>query len=445
MSTDYSRIPPQHLEAELAVLGALLIDPATADDVAPLLDAQDFYRDAHREVFLAILELLSSSGRQVDVITVSDQLRRRGTLDAVGGLPFLMELAEIVPTSAHAVHYARIVREKSVLRRIIETGGHMVGLAFQAEDNADEILDQAQHALFELAQQGRREPQRLQSILVRTLERVEQMAGKKGLAGIATGFHDFDRITSGMQASDLWVVAARPSMGKTNFCLNIARHVAVHEHVPVVIFSLEMSQEQLALRLISAEADLDGQRLRNGDLTDEMWSHLTHALGRLGDAPIYIDDTPALSPLELAAKARSLHRKHDLGLVIIDYIQLMSGRGRSENRQQEISEISRGLKALARELEVPVLTLSQLSRAVESRNDKHPMLSDLRESGAIEQDADLVAFIYRDDYYVKDSAAPGQAEVIIAKQRNGPTGTVTLAFRKDTGKFLSVLPEGAHT
>ncbi|MDA8198114.1 MAG: replicative DNA helicase [Thermaerobacter sp.] len=445
MSTDYSRIPPQHLEAELAVLGALLIDPATADDVAPLLDAQDFYRDAHREVFLAILELLSSSGRQVDVITVSDQLRRRGTLDQVGGLPFLMELAEIVPTSAHAVHYARIVREKSVLRRIIETGGHMVGLAFQAEDNADEILDQAQHALFELAQQGRREPQRLQSILVRTLERVEQMAGKKGLAGIATGFHDFDRITSGMQASDLWVVAARPSMGKTNFCLNIARHVAVHEHVPVVIFSLEMSQEQLALRLISAEADLDGQRLRTGDLTDEMWSHLTHALGRLGDAPIYIDDTPALSPLELAAKARSLHRKHNLGLVIIDYLQLMSARGRSENRQQEISEISRGLKALARELEVPVLTLSQLSRAVESRNDKHPMLSDLRESGAIEQDADLVAFIYRDDYYVKDSATPGQAEVIVAKQRNGPTGTVTLAFRKDTGKFLSVLPEGAHT
>ncbi len=445
MSTDYSRIPPQHLEAELAVLGALLIDPATADDVAPLLDAQDFYRDAHREVFLAILELLSSSGRQVDVITVSDQLRRRGTLDAVGGLPFLMELAEIVPTSAHAVHYARIVREKSVLRRIIETGGHMVGLAFQAEDSADEILDQAQHALFELAQQGRREPQRLQSILVRTLERVEQMAGKKGLAGIATGFHDFDRITSGMQASDLWVVAARPSMGKTNFCLNIARHVAVHEHVPVVIFSLEMSQEQLALRLISAEADLDGQRLRTGDLTDEMWSHLTHALGRLGDAPIFIDDTPALSPLELAAKARSLHRKHNLGLVIIDYLQLMSARGRSENRQQEISEISRGLKALARELEVPVLTLSQLSRAVESRNDKHPMLSDLRESGAIEQDADLVAFIYRDDYYVKDSTAPGQAEVIVAKQRNGPTGTVTLAFRKDTGKFLSVLPEGAHT
>ncbi len=445
MSTEWSRLPPQHLEAELAVLGALLIDPATADDVAPLLDAQDFYRDAHREVFLAILELLGSSGRQVDVITVSDQLRKRGTLDAVGGLPFLMELAEIVPTSAHAVHYARIVREKSVLRRIIETGGHMVGLAFQAEDSADEILDQAQQALFELAQQGRREPLRLQSILVRTLERVEQMAGKKGLAGIATGFHDFDHITSGMQASDLWVIAARPSMGKTNFCLNIARHVAVHEHVPVVIFSLEMSQEQLALRLISAEADLDGQRLRNGDLTDEMWSHLTHALGRLGDAPIYIDDTPALSPLELAAKARSLHRKHNLGLVIIDYLQLMSARGRSENRQQEISEISRGLKALARELEVPVLTLSQLSRAVESRNDKHPMLSDLRESGAIEQDADLVAFIYRDDYYVKDSAAPGKAEVIVAKQRNGPTGTVTLAFRKDTGRFLSVLPEGAHT
>jgi len=445
MSTDVNRLPPQHLEAELAVLGALLIDPSTVDEVAPLLDPQDFYRDAHREVFLAILELLSSPGRQVDVITVSDQLRKRGTLDGVGGLPFLMELAEIVPTAAHAVQYARIVREKSVLRRIIETGGHMVGLAFQGEDSADEILDRAQAQLFELAQQGRREPQRLQNILVRTLERVEQMAGKKGLAGISTGFPDFDRMTSGMQSSDFWVVAARPSMGKTNFCLNIARHVAVHEHQPVVIFSLEMSQEQLALRLISAEADLDGQRLRTGNLTDEMWSHLTHALGRLGDAPIYIDDTPALSPLELAAKARSLHRKVNLGLVIIDYLQLMTARSRSENRQQEISEISRGLKALARELEVPVLTVSQLSRAVESRNDKHPMLSDLRESGAIEQDADLVAFIYRDDYYVKDSAVPGQAEVLIAKQRNGPTGSVTLAFKKDTGKFMSVVAEGVRT
>jgi replicative DNA helicase len=230
-------------------------------------------------------------------------------------------------------------------------------------------------------------------------------------------------------------------MGKTNFCLNIARHVAVRERVPVVIFSLEMSQEQLAMRLISAEADIDGQRLRSGDLTDEMWSRLTQSLGRLGDAPIYIDDSPGLSPLELTAKARGLHRKVPLGLIIIDYLQLMSGRGRAENRQQEISEISRSLKGLARELSVPVLTLSQLSRAVESRNDKRPMLSDLRESGAIEQDADLVAFIYRDDYYVKDSEYQGQAEVIVAKQRNGPTGLVPLMFRKDTGKFLSVAAE----
>jgi replicative DNA helicase len=314
-------------------------------------------------------------------------------------------------------------------------------LAFQGEQESAEILEQAQQALSELAHKGRREPQKLHHILVQTLERVERLAGQKGLAGVSTGFPDLDRITSGLQPSDLLVVAARPSMGKTNFCLNIARHVAVRERVPVVIFSLEMSQEQLALRLIAAEADIDGQRLRTGDLTDEMWTRLTQALGRLGDAPIYIDDTPALSPLELAAKARAIHRQARIGLIIVDYLQLMSARGRAENRQQEISEISRSLKALARELAVPVLTLSQLSRAVESRNDKRPMLSDLRESGAIEQDADLVAFIYREDYYSKENDVQGPAEVIIAKQRNGPTGLVNLMFRKDTGKFLSVAPE----
>lgn len=442
MSTELDRLPPQHLEAELAVLGAILINPTSVDDVATVLKAEDFYRDAHREVFEAVLELLNGdSGHQVDIITVSEALRRRGTLDQVGGLPFLMELANVVPTAAHALYYAQIVHEKAVLRRVIETGSRMVGLAFQGEQGPDEILEQAQQTLSELAQKGRREPQRLHHILVNTLERVEQMAGRKGLAGISTGFPDLDKLTSGLQNSDLIVVAARPSMGKTNFCLNIARNVALRERVPVVIFSLEMSQEQLAMRLISAEADIDGQRLRTGDLTDEMWSRLTQALGRLGDAPIFIDDSPGLSPLELAAKARNIHRRTPLGLIIIDYLQLMSARAHSENRQQEISEISRSLKGLARELSVPVLTLSQLSRAVESRNDKHPMLSDLRESGAIEQDADLVAFIYRDDYYVKDSEQQGQAEVIIAKQRNGPTGAINFVFRKDTGKFLSVTVE----
>jgi replicative DNA helicase len=442
MGTDLDRLPPQNLEAELALLGALLIDPSAVDDVAPLLKAEDFYRDAHREVFEAILELVGSeAAHQVDVITVSDRLRHRGTLDNVGGIGFLMELANVVPTSAHAVYYAQIVREKAVLRRVIETGSRMVGLAFRGEDTADEILEQAQQSLSELAQNGRREPERLHHILLQTLERVEQRAGQKGLAGLPTGFPDIDRLLSGLQASDFLVVAARPSMGKTNLCLNIARNVALREQVPVVIFSLEMSQEQLALRLISAEADIDGQRLRTGDLTEEMWARLTQALGRLGDAPIFIDDSPGLSPLELAAKARSLHRRAPLGLVIVDYLQLMSARSRAENRQQEISEISRSLKALARELRVPVLALSQLSRAVESRNDKRPMLSDLRESGAIEQDADVVAFIYRDDYYTKDSDAPGVAEVLIAKQRNGPTGTVQLMFRKETGKFQSIMPD----
>lgn len=442
MSMELDRLPPQHLEAELAVLGAILISPTSVDDVATVLKSEDFYRDAHREVYEAVLELLNGdSGHQVDIITVSEALRRRGTLDQVGGLPFLMELANVVPTAAHALYYAQIVHEKAVLRRVIETGSRMVGLAFQGEQGPDEILEQAQQTLSELAQKGRREPQRLHHILVNTLERVEQMAGRKGLAGISTGFPDLDKLTSGLQSSDLIVVAARPSMGKTNFCLNIARNVALRERVPVVIFSLEMSQEQLAMRLIAAEADIDGQRLRTGDLTDEMWTRLTQALGRLGDAPIFIDDSPGLSPLELAAKARTIHRRTPLGLIIIDYLQLMSARAHSENRQQEISEISRSLKGLARELSVPVLTLSQLSRAVESRNDKHPMLSDLRESGAIEQDADLVAFIYRDDYYVKDSEQQGQAEVIIAKQRNGPTGTINFVFRKDTGKFLSVTVE----
>jgi replicative DNA helicase len=439
MSAELDRLPPQNLEAELALLGALLIDPATVDEIAPLLKPEDFYRDAHREVFETILELVNGeTGHQVDVITVSEALRHRGTLDGVGGLPFLMELANLVPTAAHALYYAQIVREKALLRRVIETGSRMVGLAFQAEQAADEILEQAQQTLSELAQKGRREPERLHHILVHTLERVEQMAGQKGLAGLSTGFQDLDRLTSGFQASDFIVVAARPSMGKTNLCLNIARNVALKEQVPVVVFSLEMSQEQLALRLISAEADIDGQRLRTGDLSEEMWARLTQALGRLGDAPIFIDDSPGLSPLELAAKARSLHRRAPLGLIIIDYLQLMSARSRAENRQQEISEISRGLKALARELRVPVLALSQLSRAVESRTDKRPMLSDLRESGAIEQDADLVAFIYRDDYYTKESEHAGLAEVIIAKQRNGPTGTLQLMFRKETGKFLSV-------
>jgi replicative DNA helicase len=442
MSADLDRLPPQNLEAELALLGALLIDPQTVDEVTPLLKPEDFYRDAHREVYETILALVSGeAGHQVDVITVSEALRRRGTLEQVGGLPFLMELANLVPTAAHALYYAQIIREKAILRSVIDTGTRMVGMAFQGEQPAEDILEQAQQALTELARKGRREPERLHHILVHTLERVEQMAGQKGLAGISTGFPDLDRITSGLQASDFIVVAARPSMGKTNLCLNIARNVALREQVPVVIFSLEMSQEQLALRLIASEADIDGQRLRTGDLTEEMWGRLTQALGRLGDAPIFIDDSPGLSPLELAAKARALHRRAPLGLVIIDYLQLMSARGRAENRQQEISEISRSLKGLARELRVPVLALSQLSRAVESRTDKRPMLSDLRESGAIEQDADLVAFIYRDDYYTKDSETAGLAEVIIAKQRNGPTGVVQLMFRKETGKFLSVAPD----
>jgi replicative DNA helicase len=300
------------------------------------------------------------------------------------------------------------------------------------------LLDWAQQELFQLTQPGQRDVIKLHDVLIETFNRLEQLYENKGkLVGVPTGFHDLDRITAGLQRSDLIIVAARPSMGKTMLCLNLARHVAVHEKVPVALFSLEMSREQLAMRLLSAEAELPAHRLRTGELDGEMWGQLSRALGHLSEAPIYIDDTPGISALELRAKARQLRVQHHVGLVIVDYMQLMQGR-RSENRQQEISDISRSLKALARELDVPVVALSQLSRAVESRTDKRPMLSDLRESGAIEQDADIVAFLYREDYYSKEAENPDVTELIVAKQRNGPTGTVHLLFKKDVGKFLSI-------
>lgn len=435
-ATGTGRLPPQSPDAEISVLGAMLLSSDAVTRAMEILRPEDFYQEVHHLIFAAMLELFNQT-RPIDVVTIGEQLRQHGQLEQVGGLAYLMDLANMVPTAAHLEHYAEVVRASSALRQIIAVATDLVTSAYRGEKGPQDILDEAQAALFQLAQRGNQDVVRLQEVLMETFSRLETLYGSQGkLVGLPTGFTDLDRMTAGLQASDLIVVAARPSMGKTMLCLNLARHVALQEHVPVLLFSLEMSREQLALRLLSAESEIEGHRLRTGELDSQAWSKLSLALGRLGESPIYIDDTPGISALELRAKARRLKAQQNIGLVIVDYMQLMQGR-RSENRQQEISDISRSLKALARELSVPVVTLSQLSRAVESRNDKRPMLSDLRESGAIEQDADLVAFLYREDYYTKEADNPEITELIVAKQRNGPTGLVKLLFKKDIGKFYN--------
>ncbi len=439
MSVELVRMPPHSPDAEMSVIGAMLIEPDAVARAVEAITADDFYQENHRKVFEAMVNLFNQ-GKPVDVVMTGEELRAKNQLDVVGGLPYLMELASLVPTAAHVEYYAHQVKESSLLRKIISISTRLVSEAYQGESTPRDLLDKAQKDLFSLTQGGQRDFVRLHEVLLDTFNRLELLYANKGkLVGLPTGFPDLDRLTAGLQNSDLIIIAARPSMGKTMLCLNLARYAAIHEQVPVAIFSLEMSREQLALRLLSAEAELSGQRLRTGELDDDMWATLSIALGRLGEAPIFIDDTPGISALELRAKARQLKSQFDIGLVIVDYMQLMQGR-RAENRQQEISDISRSLKALAREIDVPVVALSQLSRAVESRTDKRPMLSDLRESGAIEQDADIVAFLYREDYYQKDSENPDVTELIVAKQRNGPTGTVHLLFKKEIGKFLSTAP-----
>lgn len=438
MSAIIDRLPPQSPDAEVSVLGAIFIDPEAAGKAIEHLRPEDFYVEAHQQIYRTVLKLFEE-GKPIDVVMVGEALRNQGIIEAVGGLAYLMEIAAMVPTSAHIEHYARMVREKSTLRGIISAASRTIADAYQGEESPREVLDRAQQALFQISQQGQQHVVPLHDVLVDTFTQLESLYQNKGkLVGVPTGYPDLDRITAGLQKSDLIILAARPSVGKTMFSLNLARHVAVYEKTPVVVFSLEMSREQLALRLLSAEAQIDGHRLRSGELDSEMWNRLSDALGRLAQAPIFIDDTPGISVLELRAKARQLRNRLGMGLVVVDYLQLMQGGRRVENRQQEISDISRSLKALARELNCPVLALSQLSRAVESRNDKRPMLSDLRESGAIEQDADIVTFLYREDYYSKEVEHPDVTELIVAKQRNGPTGTVKLLFQRDIGRFVSV-------
>ncbi|MDI9568285.1 MAG: replicative DNA helicase, partial [Bacillota bacterium] len=422
MSTVFDRVPPFSLEAEQSVLGAMFLEREAVLVAAEILQPEDFYRDAHRYIFEAILEL-EEKGRPADLVTVTETLRQQGRLEDVGGLAYVTTLAQSVPTAANVEYYARIVEEKSILRRLIREATRIVQNSYEATDEAAAILDEAEQAILRISQYRNHSgffP--VKDLISAAYDRIEYLyQNKGGVTGIPTGFKDLDRLTAGLQPSDLIIVAARPAMGKTSFALNIALHVALEAKIPVAIFSLEMSREQLIMRMLSSEAGIDGQRLRTGFLDEEDWLLLTTAMARLSEAPIYIDDTPNITVMDIRAKARRLVQEQGQALILLDYLQLVNSRRSFESRQQEITEISRGLKALARELQVPVVALSQLSRAVEQRQDKRPVLSDLRESGAIEQDADVVAFIYRDEYYNPDTEKKGIAEIIIGKQRNGPT------------------------
>jgi replicative DNA helicase len=432
------RLPPHNLEAEQAVLGAILMDPQALTLVAERLRPDDFYRQGHQRLFQAMLNV-AERGEPVDLVTVTEELQKTKQLEEVGGVSYLTELADSVPTSAHADHYARIVEEKAILRRLIRTATQIATSGYTGGDDVAEIIDDAERKILDISQRRIRKAfLPIRDILMDTYERIEQMHENQGeLTGIPTGFPDLDRMTSGLQRSDLIILAARPSMGKTAFALNLAQNVALHAGETVAIFNMEMPAIQLVQRMLSAEGNIDAQVFRTGNLGEEDWEKLTMAIGTLAEVPIFIDDTPGLTVFDIRAKLRRLQAEHGLGLVVIDYLQLIRGRG-GESRQQEISEISRSLKLLARELNVPVIALSQLSRAVEQRQDKRPMLSDLRESGSIEQDADIVAFLYRDDYYDEESERKNIMEVIIGKHRNGPVGKVELLFLKNYNKFLSL-------
>jgi len=436
------RIQPQSIEAEQSALGCMLLDKEVIPSVAEILKPDDFYREDHREIYEAIMDLFEKA-EPVDLITVSDQLKVRGSLDNVGGLEYLTGIATSVPTTANARHYAKIVEEKSILRKLIKTSSDIINMGYEASEEVSTVLDRAEKGIFDILQKRNMQGfSHIKDVLVDAFNRLEELYNNKGfVTGIHTGFTDLDYKTAGLQKSDLILIAARPAMGKTSFALNIAQYAAIHHNIPTAVFSLEMSKEQLTNRILCSEVMVDSQRMRTGKLEDDDWKKIARALGPLSEAPIYIDDTPGTSVMEIRAKCRRLKLEKDLGLIVIDYLQLMQGRGRNENRQQEISEISRSLKILAKEINVPVITLSQLSRAPESRSDHRPMLSDLRESGAIEQDADLVIFLYRDDYYNPDSDKKNIAEVIIAKHRNGSTGTVELRWFGEYTKFANLKKE----
>jgi len=425
------KLPPQNVEAEQSVLGGILIENDAINKVLEILTPEDFYRDAHRRIYNALINL-SVRDEPADLITLTNELRKIDQLDGAGGASYIASLIDSVPTAANIEYYARIVKEKSILRQLIQTSTEIITESYQDRSDVESFLDEAERSIFQISE-NRVRPSfyPIRDIVKQSFKTLERLYEKKELiTGVPSGFKELDQMTAGFQPSDLIIVAGRPSMGKTAFCLNVAQYAAIEKRTPVAIFSLEMSKEQLVIRLLCSEAHVEGTRLRTGFLSEGDWPRLTIAAGNLSEAPIFIDDTAALSVLELRAKARRLKADQGLGMVIIDYLQLMRGRARAESRQQEISEISRSLKAVAKELSIPVIAVSQLSRKTEERTGMRPQLSDLRESGAIEQDADLILFLYRDEVYNRSEDNPnrGKAEMIIGKQRNGPTGKIELAF-----------------
>ena len=425
------KLPPQNIEAEQSVLGGILIENEAVNKVMEILSADDFYRDAHRKIFNALINL-SERDEPADLITVKNELQKTNQLDSIGGASYITSLMDSVPTAANIEYYAKIVKEKAILRNLIQTSTEIITKSYQDRGDVEEFLDEAEREIFQISE-NRVKPSfyPIKKVVKDSFEIFQRLYEKKELVtGVPSGFKELDRMTAGFQPSDLIIVAGRPSMGKTAFCLNVAQHAAIENKITVGIFSLEMSKEQLVIRMFCSEARVEGNRLRTGFLAESDWPKLTIAAGNLSEAPIFIDDTAALSVLELRAKARRLKSDHGLGMLVIDYLQLMRGRSRVENRQQEISEISRSLKALSKELNIPVIAVSQLSRRTEERQGMRPQLSDLRESGAIEQDADLILFIYRDEVYNRSADNPnrGKAELIIGKQRNGPIGQIELQF-----------------
>ena len=433
---ELGRNPPQNISAEQAALGSMLLQEDAILHGVDILRPEDFYKKSHQIIFKCILELFEKS-KGVDLVTLTEELNRINLLEDIGGVTYLTNLINSVPTAANIEYYIKIIEEKSILRNLINSATKIISMGYEEKEDAKVLLDKAEHLVFEISQRNIRQSfVPIKELISDSYEKIEDLYHREEfITGVSSGFDEFDEITTGFQPSEFIVIAGRPAMGKTAFCMSIAQYASISKNTPVAIFSLEMSKSQLVQRMLCSEARIDAHNLRKGRLAESDWAPLSNAAGRLASAPIFIDDTAGITCLEIKAKARRLKAQHNLGLVIIDYLQLISSSGRIENRQQEISEISRSLKGLARELNVPVIAVSQLSRAVEQRIERRPRLSDLRESGAIEQDADLVVFIYREEYYKPKTEKKGIAEVIISKQRNGPTGQINLAFVKEYAKF----------
>jgi replicative DNA helicase len=441
---EFERVPPQNLEAEMSVLGSMLLSKDAIADVVETLSSTDFYKPAHATVFDCALDLYGR-GDPVDAVTVMAELNRRGELGRVGGAPYLHTLVASVPTAASAGYYARIVVEQAILRRLVEAGTRVVQLGYSGKGgDVDDIVDRAQQAVFDVTEKRSSEDYvLLNDLLAPTLEEIERIGNRDGLmAGVPTGFADLDSLTNGLHPGQLVIIAARPSVGKSTLALDFVRSASIKHQLPSVFFSLEMGRQEITMRLLSAEARVHLQNIRTGRMTDDEWARMARRMGEIASSPLFIDDSPNLTMMEIRAKARRLKQRHDLKLLVVDYMQLMSSHKKVENRQQEVSEISRSLKLLAKELEVPVVALSQLNRSPEQRADKKPQLSDLRESGSLEQDADVVILLYREDVFEKESPRAGEADFIVAKHRNGPTNTVTTAFQGHFSRFVDMQPSG---